>query len=120
MAKRSSSRPPKPPTASRPRVPQKVWQRIYLKEWREFRHFTTEGLAAEAGVSPGLISQIENGLSSGSADSLEKLAKALKIEVGELLDVKPQKGGSILRVFVSDKDRETARRLLEALSKDET
>jgi transcriptional regulator with XRE-family HTH domain len=97
-----------------------VWQHIYLREWREHRGLSTEGLAEKAGVSPGLVSQIENRKSSGSADSLEKLAKALEIDVGELFDVKPAKGGSVLRIFVADKDRDTARRLLEALSKDKS
>jgi transcriptional regulator with XRE-family HTH domain len=91
-----------------------------LREWREHRGLSTEKLAAKAHVSPGLISQIENRRSAGSPDSLEKLAKALNIDVGELLDVKPEQGGSIMRIFVADKDRDTARRLLDALSKDQT
>jgi transcriptional regulator with XRE-family HTH domain len=74
-----------------------------------------EKLADLADVSPAIISLIENHKSAGSPESLEKLAKALKIEVGELFDVKPEKGGSVMRIFVADEDRDTARRLIEAL-----
>jgi len=119
MTKRPRHKPPKQP--SRPRgAAKKVWQRIYLREWREFRELTVEKLAEDAGVSPGLISQIENKISAGSADSLEKLALALKISVGELLDVKPEPGGAIMRMWVPDKDRGRARRLIDALSKEPT
>lgn len=89
-----------------------------MREWRKHCGFSTEGLAKESGVSPGLISQIENRQSAGSADSLEKLAKALKIQVGELLDVKPEKNGAILRVFVAENERELVQRFLAALKRD--
>ena len=115
MAKRPEQ--PPAPKAPRPHSPYKVWNRLYLRDWREFRGLSTEKLAELSGVSPGLISQIENRRSAGSADSLEKLAKALAIEVGELLDVKPEKGGRVLRVFVSHEDHDTVRRMIEALSK---
>lgn len=120
MAKRPPSR---PPVAQKPRrltTPLKVWKRIHLKEWREHRGLSTEKLAEESGVSPGLISQIENRRSAGSADSLEKLAKALKIQVGELLDVKPEKNGAMLRVFVADNERELVQRFLDALKRDKS
>lgn len=94
----------------------KVWKRIYLREWRKYRGLSTEKLASEAGVSPGLISQIENGESGGSPDSLEKLAIALQIQVGELLDIRPRAGGSVLRVWVNDNDRARVRAIVAALT----
>jgi transcriptional regulator with XRE-family HTH domain len=95
---------------------ERVWSRIFLKEWRLHRRLSVERLAEKADVSPALISLIENGKSGGSPESLEKLAAALGIEVGELLDIKPSKGGSVLRVWVRDEDRERVRRIIQALS----
>lgn len=106
------------PLRSGPRgATRKVWRKIYLREWREFRGFSVEGLAERAGVSPGLISQIENRKSAGSPDSLEKLAKVLDCDPGELLDIKPEAGGSIVRLWVHDDDRAQLERVVNALSK---
>lgn len=104
--------------AKRPgRQIKRVWRKIYLKEWREYRHLTVERLAALAGVSPGLISQIENRISAGSPDTLERLAKALGISVGELLDVKPETGGFMMRAWVRDRDRRRVEDVIAALTK---
>lgn len=103
--------------AGGPRRTQRVWRRIRLREWREYRGLSVERLAEKAGVSPGLVSQIENRLSAGSPDSLEKLAKALDCEVGELLDIAPSKGGSMFRVWVSDEDRPRIEAIAKALGR---
>jgi len=60
---------------------------------------------------------IENQKSAGSPETLEKLAKALKIEVGELLDIKPEPNGRIFRVWVHDKDLPRIQAVAEAISK---
>lgn len=96
---------------------EKVWTRIHLRDWRKFRGFSIEGLAEASGVSSAQISLIENGESAGSPDSLEKLAKALKCTVGEMLDVKPEPGGSMMRLWVADADRPQMEAVAEALSK---
>lgn len=95
---------------------EKVWTKIYLREWRKLRGLSVEDLAAKAGVSPGLISQIENRLSAGSPDSLEKLAAALDCEVGEILDIEPEPGGAMVRLWVSHDDRERVKTMVHALS----
>lgn len=101
-----------------PRLPTKrVWRRIYLQAWREKRRLTVEALAERADVSPGLISLIENAKSAGSAESLEKLATALGIEVGELFDIEPGSDGSMVRMWVKDSDRSRILGMAEALSK---
>lgn len=96
---------------------QKVWRRIYLREWREYRGLSVEALAEKAGVSAGIISLIENRKSAGSPDSLEKLARALHIEIGDIIDVKPDpdRRGSVMRFWVSDEDRSRVQRLLSAI-----
>lgn len=100
--------PPRGPT-------KKFWRRIYLREWREFRGLSQEGLADRSGVSSGQINLIENQKSAGSPDSLQKLAKALDIEIGELLDIKPEPGGRIVRMWIHDEDRPQVEAVAEAL-----
>jgi hypothetical protein len=55
--------------------------------------------------------------SGGSGDSLWKLAKALQINVGDLLDVKPDpdRKGSVLRIWVPDTHRAQVLRLIAAI-----
>lgn len=94
----------------------KAWRRIFLREWRDHRGFSIEALAEKSGVSPGQISLIENRKSAGSPDSLEKLAKTLDCEVGELLDIRPEDPeGSILRFWVSKDDLPRIEAVIEAL-----
>lgn len=95
----------------------RVWRRIHLEAWRNKRGMSQELLAEKSGVSTGQISLIETSKSAGSAETLEKLADALKIEVGELFDVEPGEDGSILRLWVKDGDRERVEAMIGALAK---
>lgn len=95
---------------------QKNWRRIFLREWRKYRQLTVEQLANDAGVSPGLISLIERRKSGGSPDSLEKLARALRCETGELLDIKPVNGGILFRAWINEQDRPQIEAIVKALS----
>lgn len=104
------------PLGGRPRGTKRVWRRIYLREWRDYRGLSQEALAAKAGVSNGLISQIEAGTSGGSPESLEKLAKALNCEPGELLDIKPEAGGRVFRTWVNEADLPRIEAVAKALS----
>lgn len=57
-----------------------------LKNWREYRNNKTQAdLAEQSGVTQGLISQLENGRSDYSGETLEKLAFALQCEPQDLL-----------------------------------
>jgi transcriptional regulator with XRE-family HTH domain len=60
----------------------KVGQEI--KRLREARGWIQAKLAVEAGMAPSAVNQIENGKRSPSASSLNKLASALGVEVGDL------------------------------------
>lgn len=110
MAKGQRRNPIRQPT-------RRVWRRIYLEAWRRHRGLSIEDLAAKSGVSPALISLIENAKSGGSPETLEKLADALDCEVGELFDIKPEPGGALLRLWVKDSDRERVEAMADALSK---
>jgi transcriptional regulator with XRE-family HTH domain len=53
-------------------------------------------LAAAAGLSPGLLSQIERGQGNPSLTTLIKLSQALKVPVGRFFDAQDQ-GGALVR-----------------------
>jgi len=70
-------------TIARPR------RKIFLSEWRIFRGLTVEELATRSGMSTGNISNLQTGKQGYSDEGLQKLAKALDIDVGSLLEVDP-------------------------------
>lgn len=99
----------------------KVWSRINLEAWRLYRGFPTRAaLAAKTfeisppGISEATIAQIENYKSAGSPESLELLAKTLECSIGELFDVKPEAGGTLMRVWVPEPQRATVAALAAA------
>ncbi|MFF8645800.1 helix-turn-helix domain-containing protein [Streptomyces sp. NPDC015345] len=57
-----------------------------LKRWRNERGFTLDALAARAGVSRGMIIQIEQARTNPSVGITVKLADALGISITTLLD----------------------------------
>ncbi|WP_393055155.1 helix-turn-helix domain-containing protein [Streptomyces sp. LN549] len=57
-----------------------------LKRWRGERGFTLDALAARAGVSRGMIIQIEQARTNPSVGTTVKLADALGISITVLLD----------------------------------
>lgn len=57
-----------------------------LKALRKQRDWTQPVLARKAGVSAGYIARLETGRHDPKLSTLVKLAKALKVTVGELLE----------------------------------
>ncbi|WP_299536955.1 helix-turn-helix domain-containing protein [uncultured Streptomyces sp.] len=57
-----------------------------LKRWRGERGFTLDALAARAGVSRGMIIQIEQARTNPSIGTTVKLADALGVSITSLLD----------------------------------
>ncbi|MER5305225.1 helix-turn-helix domain-containing protein [Streptomyces lasiicapitis] len=57
-----------------------------LKRWRTERNFTLDALAARAGVSRGMIIQIEQARTNPSVGITVKLADALGVSITTLLD----------------------------------
>ncbi|PVY70799.1 helix-turn-helix protein [Tamilnaduibacter salinus] len=56
-----------------------------LRVWRTYRGLTQEALGRSAGVGKSYVSQIESGRKTGSATMLSRLAKALNVDVDDLL-----------------------------------
>ncbi len=56
-----------------------------VKVYREYRKKTQAALAAEAGLSVDMIKKIESGKSDGSLKSLKAIAKALKVDLDDIV-----------------------------------
>lgn len=70
-------------------IPKPRKARHFLREWRKYRQLTQERLAERVGVTPGTISQLENGQISYTQPTLEALAAALSCEPGDILSRDP-------------------------------
>jgi len=57
-----------------------------LKQFREARGWTQEQLAEKAGFSRAYIARLEIGRHDPTLSTLEKLAKALRVTVGKLVE----------------------------------
>jgi transcriptional regulator with XRE-family HTH domain len=55
-----------------------------VKQLREQRGATQEGLAYEAGITTGTLSQLERGISNPSWGTLKAIARALSVSMVEL------------------------------------
>jgi transcriptional regulator with XRE-family HTH domain len=56
-----------------------------IKALRERRRLSQEALAAKAGVSRGYLARLETGRHDPTVGTVEKLAKALRVKVADLL-----------------------------------
>lgn len=57
-----------------------------LKQWRAKRQMSQAALAKASGVSREYIARLELGRQDPTLGTAQKLAKALKVKVGELAD----------------------------------
>ena len=62
------------------------WRGKVLKQIRQKRKLTQAALAEKVGVARVTIARLEIGDRNPSMDLLQRLAKALKVKVGELLE----------------------------------
>jgi DNA-binding Xre family transcriptional regulator len=56
-----------------------------IRVWREHRGLKSQDLARQARISPALLSEIENGKKEGSVKSLAALARALRVDLDDLV-----------------------------------
>jgi transcriptional regulator with XRE-family HTH domain len=64
---------------------------VLLRHWRERRGCSVRELAKRAGVGFVTVSRIENGHVSPTVAMLERLAKALEIEVRDFFPARKQR-----------------------------
>ena len=69
-----------------------------IRSYRTGR-FTLNELASAAGISVGLLSQIERGMGNPSYKTLQKIADAMELRIGDLVDptVPSERGGTVVR-----------------------
>jgi DNA-binding XRE family transcriptional regulator len=72
-------------------VPVELAERIFVvgehpvRVWREHRGLSLGALAKEAGIAQSYVSEIEHGRKRGSVRALAALAKALRVDIEDLL-----------------------------------
>jgi DNA-binding XRE family transcriptional regulator len=72
-------------------VPVEIAERIFVdseqpvRVWREHRGLTLGALAKASGFAQSYVSEIENGKKRGSVRALAALAKALRVDIEDLL-----------------------------------
>jgi DNA-binding XRE family transcriptional regulator len=72
-------------------VPVELVERIFVggehpvRVWREHRGLTVGALARDAGITQSYVSEIEHGRKCGSVRALAALAKALRVDIEDLL-----------------------------------
>ena len=59
---------------------------MQLKRWRVKRQLTQQGLADKVGIHRVYVAQLEAGTKTPSLRTLQRLAKALRVKVADLLD----------------------------------
>jgi transcriptional regulator with XRE-family HTH domain len=74
-----------------------------IREMRAGRGLTLTALADETGLSTGLISQVERGLSDPSLETLRRIAKVLDVPIFSLFQ---QDGGTSVQVVQRSRRRE--------------
>ncbi len=102
-------RPPLAAPDRGPSVPRPVAER--LKAGRLRRGTSVRGLAREVGVSPSLVSQIENGKANPSVGTLYAMVSALGISLDELFDLGRDGGPALVPLDAPaepDADRDPA------------
>jgi transcriptional regulator with XRE-family HTH domain len=76
----------------------------HIRELRLASNMSLRTLATRTDFSPSFISQVENGLVSPSINSMQKIAEALGVTIGEFFAAAAQgQAGTIVRVA----DRQT-------------
>ena len=61
-----------------------------IRVWREYRGFTQQRVAGEAGISKPYLSQLESGQRKGKVEVLAAVAKVLNVSLDDL--VNPETG----------------------------
>lgn len=62
-----------------------------MRAWRAARGLSQRALAEKAGVGPVLVARLELGQTDPRLTTLRRLAEALNLTVGELVDGSPAK-----------------------------
>ena len=87
-------------------MPEQLYRRTYIKEWRRKRGLSLRRLAERLESSPGgdllishtSIGRIEKGQQPYSQPILEAIAAALGVSTSALLEINPDKDGDVIDI----------------------
>jgi len=80
-----------------------------IREHRQKNNLTIGDVALQAGISPGMLSKIENGQAATSLDSLQRIAASLGVQMSELFkNYNTPEGGA--QLIKADEGMEVVRR----------
>ncbi len=68
-----------------------------LRIWRERRGMTLSALAKKSGMQPGYLSEIESGKKPGSVDAYRRAAKALGVDIDDLVPIETPRRAAAAR-----------------------
>ncbi len=91
--------PKRPTTKVHPRFRQRVYQKTFMREWREHKGRTLEEAAEVAGITHASLSRIERGKQPYSQAILEALADYYGTNAASLLMRNPQDPEGIWTVW---------------------
>lgn len=69
-----------------------------IKVWRAYRGLTQHDLAEKTGLSQSYLAMMENGEREGTVKALKRIAKALDVDIDDLVDMhdeEPAQGGLV-------------------------
>lgn len=89
----------------------------FVREWREWADLTQEDLAGDSGLSLSSISAYERGDNDPSLEALAKLADALGVPKGMILDIDPTTDPPLWNGYLraSERQRQEIGRLVGAI-----
>lgn len=72
----------------------------FVKEWRKHQKLSVEALGEMAGISGSMISQLERGKTTYTQNTLEALARAMKLQPWQLLACGPDENAELWRTVM--------------------
>lgn len=96
-----------------------VYQKTFIRQWREARDMTQEDLAEAIEISVPQLSLIENGKRPYTQKTLEGAAKALKVDPATLLSRGPDEDESLVSAIgrLGPGDQKRALAVVDALKR---
>ena len=75
----------------------------FVRQWREYRNLTLDQLADVTGLTQSHLSMLERGLRGYTQNTLQAIAVALQVDVGQLLTVDPVTNSDLKVDFFPDR-----------------
>jgi len=74
-------------------------RKTFIRQWRQHRGLTLQGLADRLDMTPSHFSMLERGIRGYTQDTLEKVSSALQVDVGSLLTRDPMEPPDLAAIW---------------------